>query len=411
MFRTAGRVSTALIHICLGPWVGLAGLLVLTVGLALTTGFAITVVGGAFFLASTSWVVGRFARVERARARSLLGAEIADPAPDRRTHRFGFIGRQLTSGQAWRAMAYTLVNPIVSTALFAVTVVLWCWGLVGAALPFYIKALPVDTARLLVADVDTGPEIAVATAAGIAALLAAPLVTLAARQVHLAMVRGLLGRDRVAELEATVEAVSGHRDAAVEAAAAERRRIERDLHDGAQQRLVSLGMTLGLAQQRLDNDPAAARALLDEAHVEAKAAISELRATARGIHPAILDDRGLDAALSALVGRSPIPVTIAAVPPGRLAANVESAAYYVVAEALTNVAKHAEATEAEVRVSLDGETVVVDVSDDGRGGATLLPDGGLAGLRARVSALGGTLNVTSPEGGPTVLSAELPCEP
>ena len=411
MFRSAGRVGAALIHICLGPWVGLAGLLLLTFGLTLTTGFAITVVGGAFFLASTMWVVGRFARIERARARILLGAELADPVPDRRTHRFGFIGRQLTSGPGWRAMAYTLVHPFVSTALFAVTMAFWCGGLVGATLPFYIKALPVDTARLLVADVNTGREIAVTTAAGIAALLAAPLVTLAARQVHLAMVRGLLGRDRVAELEATVEAVSGHRDAAVEAAAAERRRIERDLHDGAQQRLVSLGMTLGLARQRFDNDPAGTRTLLDEAHDDAKAAISELRAIARGIHPAILDDRGLDAALSALAGRSTIPVTIAVEPTDRLVASVESAAYYIVAEALTNAAKHAKATHAQVQVSLDGEMVVVEVTDDGRGGATLVTDGGLTGLRDRVSALGGKFEVTSPDGGPTVLSAELPCDP
>ncbi len=411
MFRTAGRVSSALIHICLGPWVGLAGLLLLTVGLALTTGFAITVVGGAFFLASTMWVVGLFARIERARARQLLGAEISDPAPDHRSHRFGFIGRQLTSGSGWRAMAYTLVHPVVSAALFVVTMAFWCGGLLGATLPFYITALPLDTARLLVADVDSGRETAGTTALGVAALLAAPLVTLGARQVDLAMVRGLLGRNRVAELEATVEAVSGHRDAAVEAAAAERRRIERDLHDGAQQRLVSLGMTLGLAQQRLDHDPAGARTLLDEAHHEAKAAISELRAIARGIHPAILDDRGLDAALSALAGRSTIPVTIAVEPAGPLVASVESAAYYVVAEALTNVAKHAEANEAKVRVALDGETVVVEVTDDGRGGASLLADGGLAGLRDRVAALGGTLDLTSPDGGPTVLSAELPREP
>ncbi len=411
MFRSAGRVGTALIHVCLDPWVGLAGLVLLMAGLILTVGFAITVVGGAFFLATTLWAVSGLARVERARAGVLLGAEIAEPLPDRRSHRFGFIGRQLTSGPSWRAMAYALVHPVVSLVLFTVTVGLWCWGLVGTALPLYVRALPVGTARLPVVDVDTGPEIAVATAAGIAALLAAPFVTLGAGRAHLVLARGLLGRGRVAELEAKVEAVSGHRDAAVEAAAAERRRMERDLHDGAQQRLVSLGMTLGLARERLDNDPADVRMLLDEAHGEAKAAITELRAIARGIHPAILDDRGLDAALSALAGRSPVPVSIEVDAPDRLVTSVESAAYYVVAEALTNVAKHAEATQAKVRVHIEGENVVVEVSDDGRGGATLQSTGGLTGLRARVSALGGTLDISSPDGGPTVLSAELPCEP
>lgn len=407
MFRSLGRVFTTLIHLCLDPWVGLVGLTLLTVGLSLAASFAVTVVGGAFFLAVTLWAFGGFARFERARANALLGSAVPEPPPDRRTHRFGFIGVQLTSGAAWRALAYGFVHPIVSSVLFAVTITFWCGGLVAAALPLYVKALPGDTARLFV-DVNTNQEIWLVSTLGVFALIAAPFVTLACGRTDAALVRGLLGHSRVAELEAEVKEVSVRRTAALDAAEAERRRIERDLHDGAQQRLVSLGMTLGLAREKLDQDPERARALMDEAHAEAKAAMTELRAIARGIHPAILDDRGLDAALSALAARSPVPVTITVRLPQRESQAVEGAAYYVVAEALTNIAKHAEASRAAVDVALREDTVVVAVSDDGAGGAMVQPDGGLAGLADRVAALGGTLRIESPIGGPTTLTAELP---
>ena len=171
-------------------------------------------------------------------------------------------------------------------------------------------------------------------------------------------------------------------------------------------------MTLGLAREKLDQDPERARALMDEAHAEAKAAMTELRAIARGIHPAILDDRGLDAALSALAARSPVPVAITVRLAQRESQAVEGAAYYVVAEALTNIAKHADATEGRRRrVRCAEGTVVVRVSDDGKGGAALRPDGGLAGLADRVAALGGALRIESPTGGPTTLTAELAREP
>jgi signal transduction histidine kinase len=195
----------------------------------------------------------------------------------------------------------------------------------------------------------------------------------------------------------------------VDAAEAERRRIERDLHDGAQQRLVAVAMTLGRARNKLDNDPDSVRALIDEAHADAKLAVAELRDLARGIFPAVLGDRGLDAALSALAAKCPVPVDVGVDVKPRPPNAVESTAYFIVAEALTNLAKHSSATGAAVSVRRDGDVVTVRVADDGTGGAELTPGGGLAGLADRAATIDGVLTLTSPPGGPTVVTAELPC--
>ncbi len=194
-------------------------------------------------------------------------------------------------------------------------------------------------------------------------------------------------------------------------AAEERRRIERDLHDGVQARLVALAIDLGMARQRIEagENPEAAVGLIGEAHEEAKRAVAELRDLARGVHPAILTDRGLDAALSALAARCPIPVEIEVALPGRLAAAVEAIAYFVIAEALTNITKHSQAGRAKVSVRPATDMVVVEVTDDGVGGAQPTGDGGLTGLRERLQGVDGHLTVSSPPGGPTVVRAELPC--
>ncbi|MGH9278891.1 MAG: sensor histidine kinase [Acidimicrobiales bacterium] len=183
----------------------------------------------------------------------------------------------------------------------------------------------------------------------------------------------------------------------------------RDLHDGAQQRLVSLAMDLGQAREKLPTDPDTAAALVAEAHEEAKRALTELRELVRGIHPAILEDRGLDAALSAVVARCPVPVTLDITLSSRPPAPVESAAYFVVAEALTNVARHSRATRATVAIAGTAERLVVEITDDGAGGADPARGTGLAGLAERVEAVGGWLRVISPTGGPTTLVAEIPC--
>ena len=208
--------------------------------------------------------------------------------------------------------------------------------------------------------------------------------------------------------EHRIERLETSRAGAVDAQEAELRRIERDLHDGAQARLVALGMNLGMAEQKLETDPEAVRELLAEARRGAGEALEELRDLARGIHPPILTDRGLEAALAALTVRSPLPVSVSVDVPERLPAAVEKAAYFVVAEALANVSKHAEASRMQVQISSADGVLVAEVVDDGRGGAD--PSGnGLTGLRRRVEALDGSLRVTSPAGGPTIVRAELPC--
>jgi signal transduction histidine kinase len=232
------------------------------------------------------------------------------------------------------------------------------------------------------------------------------LVAIVATGAHLAAV--LLGAPDRAELTRRISTLETSRAGAVDVQEAELRRIERDLHDGAQARLVALGMSLGMAEQRLDSDAEGARELLAEARAGAGEALKELRALARGIHPPVLADRGLDAAVRALAAASPIAVTVSVVIPERPRPPVESAAYFVVAEALANAGKHAHANRIDVRIARHGDTLSVEVHDDGNGGANPA-GGGLGGLRRRVEALDGELSVLSPAGGPTTIRAELPC--
>jgi signal transduction histidine kinase len=213
---------------------------------------------------------------------------------------------------------------------------------------------------------------------------------------------------RQAQLEERIDVLESSRAGAVEAAEGELRRIERDLHDGAQARLVALGMSLGLAEQQLADDPTAARRLLAEARAGAEEALRELRDLARGIHPPVLADRGLEAALAALVARLPLPVRLDVDVPDRPPAAQEAAAYFVAAEALANASKHAGASQLAVRIARADGMLVVRVEDDGRGGADLRGRG-LQGLAQRVEALDGSVRVVSPAGGPTTIEAVLPC--
>jgi signal transduction histidine kinase len=231
------------------------------------------------------------------------------------------------------------------------------------------------------------------------------LLSSVAAAAGLAMENGRLQ----AELRARVDELTTSRARVVEAGVAERRRLERDLHDGAQQRLVALSLDLRLAQARLHADPDGAAELLGHAREELAVALAELRDLARGIHPAVLADRGLDAALQALGARSPVPVDLGPVEAGRLPEPVEAAVYFVVAEALANVAKHAHATRATVRIARSGGRAVVEVSDDGIGGADPARGSGLHGLADRLAALDGRLAVESPLGQGTRLRAEIPC--
>ena len=226
------------------------------------------------------------------------------------------------------------------------------------------------------------------------------------------LARALLGPGRRESLAQRVETLARSRADVVAAADAERRRIERDLHDGAQQRLVSLAMNLGMARERFEAEPEPVRQALAAAHDEAMLALTELREFIRGLHPAVLNDRGLDAALSGLAARAPLPVRLRVDVPEPAAPGVEAVAYFIVSEAIANVVKHAQATRAEVTVTRAGDLLRIAVTDDGRGGATpAAGDGtGLRGLAQRAAAVDGTLSIDSPPGGPTIITAELPCE-
>ncbi|MFD3421228.1 sensor histidine kinase [Streptomyces decoyicus] len=252
------------------------------------------------------------------------------------------------------------------------------------------------------------------TAAGLLALAAVPPLAGGLVRLEILVGRAVLGVSRSDELARRVEDLTESRAGAVDAADAERRRIERDLHDGAQQRLVSLALNLGLAKATLTDLPPEAQQVIDAAHREAKDAIEELNNLVRGLHPAVLDELGLDAALSGLAARAPLPVRLRvdlpADLPQRTAPAVEAVAYFVVSEALTNIAKHArEATRAEVTVTRLGEILRVVIADDGMGGADPSGGSGLKGLAQRVRSVDGTFRMSSPVGGPTMMSVELPC--
>jgi signal transduction histidine kinase len=215
---------------------------------------------------------------------------------------------------------------------------------------------------------------------------------------------------RARALRDRVDHLRDARQRILDAADEERRRIERDLHDGAQQRMVAVAVTLGLAEAQLAADPEGAARLVAQAREEAQLAVKELRELARGIHPALLSERGRGAALEALARRAPVPVSVSSVPEVEICRPVESAAYFVTAEALTNVAKYAHASRASVELSVEGDRLCVEVSDDGIGGADPSIGSGLRGLRDRVDALDGRLEVVSPPGEGTRLMVELPLD-
>ncbi|MFI1191522.1 sensor histidine kinase [Streptomyces californicus] len=309
-------------------------------------------------------------RLERWRARRMLGVRVEEPSPVGRGHRGQGVFARLWAGLkdpvGWRALLYGFVRLPWGVLTFAVTVVslfvLW------PVLPFIARGL---------ATVDR------------------------------AMVRGLLSPSD--ELERRIAELESDRGVVVDTAAADLRRIERDLHDGAQARLVALAMDLGLAKEKLTDDPEAAARMVDEAHSEIKATLKELRDLARGIHPAVLTDRGLDAALSSISSRCTVPVTVEMGLRERPAEAIEGIAYFTVSELLQNVSKHSRARSASVEVWRSGDRLMLQVRDDGRGGARLDGGGtGLAGLAERLDAVDGVLVLDSPEGGPTTVTAELP---
>jgi signal transduction histidine kinase len=354
------------------------------------------------------------ATIERSRLAAFADVDLADPVPPlQATGRWGWFARlweRTTSGPRWKEIAYLLLLLPVSTILGVIVLVAWGGSIALTLLPAYVGSLPGGSAKFGIFELTSGLGAFGMAAAGlVGVVLAAPWLTLGAGQLLGLMACKLLAPDRSAELGQQVSHLESSRVAAVDSAEAERRRIERDLHDGAQQRLVALAVQLGTAQERLETDPETGKAMVAEAHKEAKAALAEIRDLVRGIHPVILEDRGLDAALSAVVARSPVPVDLRVDVANRPPDAVESAAYFIVSEALTNVAAHSNATRAGVTIVRSGDKLVVEVTDDGIGGADPSRGTGLGGLRQRVAGLDGRMHVISPEGGPTSIIVELPC--
>jgi signal transduction histidine kinase len=404
---------TVFCHTALDIWIGAVTFSVTITFLALSAGLLVT-----FPLALPAiWLLFTcargFARMERSRLAGLLGVEIPDPVrPLQPGSWFNRLSQRWRSGTRWKEVAHALLMLPLGALTLIVSAVSWCASLALVGLPFYVRSLPNDTAHFGIFEVDAGGPAWLAAAIGLVGLLVvAPWATIAMGRVDVGAARWLLGPSDRDELADRATRAETGRVAAVDAAETERRRIERDLHDGAQQRLVALAMDLGAARDRLDTDPDGGRALVAEAHEEAKAALKELRDLVRGIHPVILEDRGLDAALSSVVARCPFPVDLRIDVEPRPAAAVESAAYFVVAEALTNVTRHAGATRARVDIARSRDRLVLEVHDDGRGGAEAARGTGIRGLQDRVAALGGRMDLISPPGGPTTLLVELPCGP
>jgi len=258
------------------------------------------------------------------------------------------------------------------------------------------------------APMSTIPVDVYLTVGGLMLLVAAPYLTAGVAALDVRAARGLLGPSRAEELEHRVERLTQTRAGAVDAADAERRRLERNLHDGTQQRLVSLAMNLGMARAQTETFEEAHQAIT-EAHEEAKAAVAELRNLIRGLHPPVLEDRGLDAALSGVAARMPVPVRLTVNVPRRPAPTIEAVAYFVVSEGLANITKHAHASQADVFVQQDGDRLHIIVTDDGVGGADPARGTGLAGLARRAESVDGTFEISSPPGGPTLLTVDLPC--
>jgi signal transduction histidine kinase len=320
--------------------------------------------------------------------------------------------------QYWLDALHALVRFPVSVFTFCLVITWWSIALGGLSYPFWDWALPHSEADyelpevLGLADTPTN-RILFYLAVGVVFVITLPFVVrlcalLEAWLAH-AMLNGVAGlRDQVAVLARDRQTAQAQTAAAVSAEATALRRLERDIHDGPQQRLVRLAVDLGRARQQMDSDPGAAAQTVDEALTQTREALDELRTLSRGIAPPILTDRGLAAAVAALAARATLPVSVDIPDLPRLSALAEQTAYFTIAEALANVAKHSGARQATVAVGLAADQLVVTVRDDGRGGAHVAKGHGLAGLTDRLQAAGGALWVSSPPGGPTSIRAEIP---
>ena len=404
------RTWLALISHLAGLFIGLAAFIVAVTGFALGLGLIpLALIGLPVFGMTLRFAEG-FAWLERARFGFLLDTQIESWPAEARAGLYWWEivakPNAMTKRVTLTEAGYALLRFPISLVMTVISALAWSVGLALLTLPFYNRSLPSGGA-----DIDGmivhGSAVTFLSIAGLALLIAAPQVTRGLAALDATAARSLLSPPD--DLAARVTELKQSRDLVVDAAEAERRRIERDLHDGAQQRLVALAMELGRAKAKFAYDLDSAKELVDQAHAQAKEALTELRNLVRGVHPPVLTDRGLDAALSGLVAICPVPVELHVDVPVRPKATVEAVAYFVVAEALTNIAKHSRASHATVVAEQHGfpGTLTVMITDDGVGGAD--PDGaGLTGLASRVSGVDGHLSVESPSGGPTIIAVELP---
>ncbi|MGY1702673.1 sensor histidine kinase [Geodermatophilus sp. SYSU D00766] len=395
--------------------IGVFAFTLVVTGVAVGVGTLVIWVGVAV-LAGTLLAARGLAAAERAQLPAVLGHEV--PRPAYLTPDGGRVRRLLTplrDPQSWLDALHAVLRLPAAVLAFSVTVTTWALALGGLTYWAWDWALPdpsadpenADLLELLGLESSPARRILLYVAVGVVAAVLLPVVVRGVALLHAGLGRVLLTSR--AATQAEIGRLSRGRDAAVAAEAVALRRLERDIHDGPQQHLVRLGMDLSRAQRQLDRDPAAARTTITEAGVLAREALEELRALSRGIAPPVLADRGLAAALAALAARSPVPVELAVdLPEQRLAPATENTAYFVVSEALANVAKHSGARVCRVEVGRSGDLLRVVVEDDGAGGALTVPGHGLAGLADRLRAVDGVLTVDSPPGGPTRTVAELP---
>jgi signal transduction histidine kinase len=381
------------------------------VGIAL-----IPISAGLLLLAVALPATRALADLYRRLAGRLLGTEILSPyrAPTGATVA-GRLLQRLRDPQTWRDLAWLIVSATVGfvIAIFSLTVLA---GIAWYAIfPFLFWVAPAG-----VFDTNYGIFHVERLRDSVASWVFVPIafalwwwVVPVLSRSRARIDRALLGPTesaRVRLLESRVSQLSESRSDTIDVQAAELRRIERDLHDGAQARLVASGMTLGMAIETLEHDPVAAKALLQEARATNRDALVDLRSVVRGLHPPVLSDRGLVGAVQALAVQMPTATHVVATLSGRPPAAVESAAYFAIAECLANVGKHAGATRIVITLGHERGRLSIDVEDDGKGGARLDPNGGLAGVARRLAAFDGTLDIDSPSGGPTRVAMMVPCE-
>jgi len=397
----------------------IAAFAVIVTGLSAGVSLLVIVVGLPI-LAGTVLAARLFADIERLRIPAVLNRPKSRPTYKTARPGDGLWKRVMTplaQTQCWLDVAHSILFFPIALIAFCIVVTWWATAIGGTLTIAWDWSIPrgpdnQSLAQLIGLGDGTFARVGLQTAIGLVCLVTLPLVVRGCALTMAGFSRALL--TGVAEMRQTITVLTDQKAAAVSAEATALRRLERDMHDGPQQRLIRLAMDLSRARQQLDTDPEALRDTLDDALSQTRETLDELRALSRGIAPPVLADRGLPSALAALAGRCTVPVELVVdselgMPRGRLDAAVENTAYFAVAEALTNVAKHSRAANCWVTVANGPGRLAVQIVDDGYGGAHVAKGHGLSGLDDRIRATGGVLDVVSPAGGPTEIKVELPC--